>query len=195
MRVLLLTPIPHYLHGPITAAGDTYDVSMEVPEKWPQDIDFVVSFGYRHIISEGWINYYRGKMINIHISLLPWNRGADPNFWSWFDRTPKGVSIHAIDPGIDTGDILTQNPITVLKGGPGRTLRSTYSAMVGAAAYLFADKWPKLRSLDWDPISISTEAGSYHRVGEKDQWMSKLPLGWDTPVSEVEELGAASKGN
>lgn len=192
MRVLLLTPIPHYLHGSITAAGDTYDVSMEVPEKWPQDIDFVVSFGYRHIISEGWINHYRGKLVNIHISLLPWNRGADPNFWSWFDRTPKGVSIHAIDPGIDTGDVLAQDGALA---HPNMTLQSSYVYMVGLAASLFAAKWPKLRGLDWDPIPLSTETGSYHRVGDKDQWMNKLPLGWDTPVSEVEELGAASKGN
>src|SRR5687768_13309593 len=111
MRVLLLTPIPHYLADPLTAIGDSYAVSMEKPELWPQDIDFVVSFGYRYIIPARYIDHYRGRMVNIHISLLPWNRGSDPNFWSWFDRTPKGVSIHAIDPGIDTGDVLAQREV------------------------------------------------------------------------------------
>jgi methionyl-tRNA formyltransferase len=108
MRVLLLTPLPHYLADAITTAGDSYDVSMEPPERWVGDVDFVVSFGYRHIISARYINALHGRLINIHISLLPWNRGADPNFWSWFDRTPKGVTIHAIDAGVDTGDVLAQ---------------------------------------------------------------------------------------
>lgn len=193
MRVLLLTPLPHYLADAITTRGDHYDVSMEPPERWVMDMDFVVSFGYRHMISERYINALRGRLINIHISLLPWNRGADPNFWSWFDRTPKGVSIHAIDPGIDTGDILTQ--IEVSEFHPVETLRSSYARLVNEAAELFAKEWPRLREFDWDPVQVAEMSGSYHKAGEKDRWMKKLTRGWDTPVIEVEELGAASRDN
>ncbi len=192
MRVLLLTSIPHYLASTIEAEGDSYTISMEEPKLWPEEIDFVVSFGYRYIIPEKVIEYYRGRMINLHISLLPWNRGADPNFWSWFNRTPKGVSIHAIDAGIDTGDVLAQ-----IMGYPTpdhHTLRSSYATMVSLAAFLFAEQWPKLRKMDWDPIRVSGE-GSYHRVADKEKWMKKLPLGWDTPVKDVEELGAAGQDN
>ena len=193
MRVLLLTPIPHYLASTIEETGDTYAVSMDAPDKWPPDIDFVVSFGYRHIIRERVINHYRGRLINIHISLLPWNRGADPNFWSWFDRTPKGVSIHAIDAGIDTGDILSQ--LEVIPGEEGLTLRSSYSDMVQFAASLFASEWESIRALDWNPITIPSGKGSYHNIEDKTPWMGKLPLGWDTPVKDVEELGAAISRN
>ena len=42
------------------------------------------------------------------MSYLPWNRGADPNFWSILEDTPKGVTIHIMDESIDTGDILYQ---------------------------------------------------------------------------------------
>lgn len=191
MRVLLLTPIPHQLADAIEAAGDTYTVSMDKPELWPSDIDFIVSFGYRYIIPSQVIDYYRGLMINIHISLLPWNRGADPNFWSWFDRTPKGVSIHAIDPGIDTGDVLVQSEIFP---APDHTLRSSYSTLVAYASHLFADQWPELRKIDWNPIKVPI-GGSYHRIADKEKWMKKLPLGWNTPVRDVEELGAAGRDN
>lgn len=194
MRVLLLTPIPHYLAPGLEDAGDTYEVSMDKPGKWPEDIDFVVSFGYRHIIKPDVIQRHRGRMINIHISLLPWNRGAEPNFWSWFDRTPKGVSIHAIDEGIDTGDIIFQLPID-FKDKSKETLRSSHATLTQVAACLFIHEWPKkIRKMDWNLI-VPTEAGSYHRISDKDPWMNKLPKGWDTPVTEVEELGAASKGN
>jgi len=191
MRVLLLTPIPHQLADTIEAAGDQYSVSMEEPALWPDGIDFIVSFGYRYIIPPEVIDYYRGRLINIHISLLPWNRGADPNFWSWFDQTPKGVSIHAIDAGIDTGDVLVQSQINP---GSDHTLRSSYSTMISFASYLFAERWPKLRQFDWNPIRIPS-GGSYHRASDRDRWMAKLPLGWDTPVRDVEELGAAGKDN
>ena len=38
----------------------------------------------------------------MHISYLPFNRGAHPNYWSFKDNSPKGVTIHFIDNGIDT---------------------------------------------------------------------------------------------
>ena len=192
MRVLLLTPVPVYLSTPLIAAGDYYIVSMNEPDKWPEDIDFVVSFGYRHILSREVIEHLRGRLINIHMSLLPWNRGCDPNFWSWFDGTPKGVSIHAIDEGVDTGDILAQKEITDLNTL--ETLRSSYSKLTHVASDLFATEWPRLRRMDWDPIHPSI-GGTYHRAGETDQWFNKLTHGWDTPVWEVEILGGSSRGN
>ena len=50
-------------------------------------------------------------IINLHLSYLPFNRGAHPNFWSFYENTPSGVSIHLIDAGIDSGPILFQKEI------------------------------------------------------------------------------------
>lgn len=72
------------------------------------DFDLIVSFGYRHILNKSFIENSKCPIINLHISYLPWNRGAHPNFWSFFDCTPSGVSIHLIDEGIDTGPIIYQ---------------------------------------------------------------------------------------
>ena len=68
--------------------------------------DFVISFGYRHIIKQEIIDLFPDKIINMHISLLPYNKGADPNLWSYLENSPKGVTIHKIDKGLDTGDML-----------------------------------------------------------------------------------------
>ena len=46
------------------------------------NFEYALSFGYRHIIKKDIINYFKNKIINLHISYLPYNRGADPNFWS-----------------------------------------------------------------------------------------------------------------
>jgi len=73
--------------------------------------DLVVSYSYRHIIKQDVLDTLPDKFINLHIALLPYNRGADPNAWSFLDETPKGVTIHIIDKGIDTGPILCQREV------------------------------------------------------------------------------------
>jgi len=81
--------------------------------------DWVVSYGYKHILKKQHIESSKNLIINLHISYLPWNRGADPNYWSWVENTPKGVTIHAIDKGIDTGDIFIQKEVNfenIIKG-------------------------------------------------------------------------------
>ena len=40
-------------------------------------------------------------IVNLHISYLPFNRGSHPNYWSFVENTPKGVSIHEIDEQIE----------------------------------------------------------------------------------------------
>jgi len=192
MNVLILSPRPHLLTQAILAAGDDYEVSMEPPSKWPDNIDFVVSFGYRHIIKGDRLKEYEDRMLNMHISWLPWNRGADPNFWSWFDHTPKGISIHAIDAGIDTGDVVAQ--MSIDKWREQETLRTSYDFLTECAGRLFNLEWERLRERDWAPLPKWSH-GTYHNSSDKNKWMEKLPLGHDSPVADVERLGAYHYGH
>src|SRR6056300_461455 len=62
-----------------------------------EDFDWVISFGYKHILKSDFISRFYRKIINLHISYLPYNRGSHPNVWSFVEDTPKGVTIHLID--------------------------------------------------------------------------------------------------
>ena len=73
---------------------------------------FVISFNYRHLIPQEVLSLLPGRVINLHTSLLPYNRGSSPNFFSFLEDTPKGVTIHLVDKGLDTGDILCQREIS-----------------------------------------------------------------------------------
>ena len=53
--------------------------------------DAVISFGYRHILNHNLIRKAGCPIFNLHMSYLPYNRGAHPNFWSFYDNTPSGV--------------------------------------------------------------------------------------------------------
>ncbi len=190
MRVLLLTPRPQLLARPLIKAKDDFAVSTSTPDCWPKEVDYIVSFGYRHIIKEPVLSQYAGRLLNIHLSMLPWNRGADPNFWSWFNDTPKGVSFHLVDKGIDTGPIVMQCEVS--KWHNNATLRSSYDFLSYCAEQVFAKEWPRFRSGDY--FFIEPEGvGSFHRSSEKDQWMNTLPRGWDTPVSEITAMGKATR--
>ena len=80
-------------------------------------IDFIVSNGFGPIIKEPILTNFKEKIVNIHPAYLPHGRGIYPNFWSFFEGYPKGVTIHYIDAGIDTGNILLRKVVVFESGG------------------------------------------------------------------------------
>ena len=80
-------------------------------ENLKTEYDILISYGYRYLIKKDLIEKFSYKCYNLHISYLPWNKGADPNFWSFAENTPKGVSIHLINEKIDDGSVLFRRHI------------------------------------------------------------------------------------
>ena len=56
-------------------------------------------------------------VLNVHPSLLPDNRGPEPLFWTFrLGHSRTGVTIHLMDEGLDSGDIVEQEEIEVPEG-------------------------------------------------------------------------------
>ncbi len=144
--------------------------------------DFLVSYGYRHILRPEVLALFPGRAVNLHISLLPWNRGADPNLWSFVEDTPKGVSIHYLDEGVDTGDLIAQQELRFDE--PGETLASTHAALCAAVEALFREFWPAIREQRC-PRRPQAPGGSLHRSRDRERLAPLLRLGWETPVAEL----------
>lgn len=51
--------------------------------------------------------------LNVHMALLPEFRGMNVAEWSIFNGAPVGVTVHQVDPGVDTGAILYRETIDV----------------------------------------------------------------------------------
>ena len=188
MKVLVLSPYPEFIAPAIMAADDeivSMDKAIDPAVIRATRAEHLVSYGYRHILKEEVLSHVQRRAVNLHISYLPWNRGADPNFWSLFDKTPKGVSIHHIDRGIDTGETLAQREVTF---DGNETLASSHARLRREIEELFAETWVDIRSghLKGKPQS---RTGSYHNAKDKEPIFSTLPDGWDTPVNVVENLG------
>ena len=124
------------------------------------EFDLIVSYGYRHILSSSFLTFCNCPVVNLHISYLPFNRGAHPNFWSFFDDTEKGVSIHLVDGGIDTGPILFQKGCTLGEG----YFRQTYEI----SCHEIEDLYRKSRSNNRAKLGVPTQRGegSFHRKSE-----------------------------
>lgn len=84
----------------------------------------LISFNYKFKIEKKITKYLNGNCYNCHISYLPWNAGADPNFWSFKNNTKKGISIHLINEEIDKGPIIFQKRLYINKNK--ETLETSY---------------------------------------------------------------------
>jgi len=85
----------------------------KVTKNFIEKFNLVICFGYKHIIDQSIIKTTKVPLINLHIGYLPYNRGSHPNFWSFVENTPSGVTIHLIDEGIDSGDIIIQKKFDI----------------------------------------------------------------------------------
>lgn len=79
--------------------------------------------GYMRILSETFVNHYRGKLINIHPSLLP----AFPGLNTHAQALQEGVKIHGctvhfVTPQLDHGPIIIQAAVPVLANDTAATL-------------------------------------------------------------------------
>ena len=82
--------------------------------------DYIVLAGYLSILSENFINKWNRKIINIHPSLLP-KFGGKGMYGMNVHRavieakeTESGCTIHFVDTGVDTGEIILQIKVPVL---------------------------------------------------------------------------------
>lgn len=147
-----------------------------------EGIEFIVSYGYKHLLKSDVLSLLPGKIINLHISFLPFNRGADPNFWSFMDDTPKGVSIHLVDEGIDTGHILVQKQVSIAGQ---ETLRSSYALLQEEIQKLFRAYWHEIKQNNILPKK-QTGSGTFHRKKDLEKYKTLLDeKGYDTPLAEL----------
>ncbi|MDP9100187.1 MAG: phosphoribosylglycinamide formyltransferase [Verrucomicrobiota bacterium] len=100
-------------------------------------VELVVLAGFMRLLKEQMLEAYPGQIINIHPSLLPKFPGID----SWKqalkagDRV-SGCSVHYVDAGIDSGEIIAQRKVPVL---PGDTPESLHARIQVAERALYPE--------------------------------------------------------
>lgn len=81
--------------------------------------DLIIVYSMSQLLPRSVFDAPRLGTVNLHPSLLPSYRGADPWFWVYYCMEPEtGVTMHFIDAGEDTGDIIYQAKIPMPMGVP-----------------------------------------------------------------------------
>ena len=140
--------------------------------------DIIFSFGYVKIIKKKILNIVNRPIINLHMSLLPFNRGAHPNFWSLIENTPSGITIHEIDEGIDTGKIIVQKRYNIdITLKQFSTFRKTYNFLFHKIEDLFEKNLDKIL---YNQYSKFKQKGKFTFHAKKN--LPKSLKNWDTNI-------------
>ncbi|MGL4671055.1 MAG: phosphoribosylglycinamide formyltransferase [Cetobacterium sp.] len=106
--------IPHYFVNP-----KEFNTKMEYEEKIieilkKEEVGYIALAGYMRIISPVLLEVYMNKIINIHPAYLPEFPGKD-GIGDAFKAgaTKTGVTIHYVDSGVDTGEIIYQERVDI----------------------------------------------------------------------------------
>ena len=100
------------------------------------DVDLFVSMSFNQIFRERTINFPPLKIINCHAGKLPFYRGRNILNWALInDEKEFGITVHFVDEGIDTGDIILQKTFLITDKDDYSTLLNR--AYTGCADVLF----------------------------------------------------------
>ena len=121
-----------------------------------------------------------GRAINLHVSFLPYNRGSSPNFFSFLDNTPKGVTIHEMTAALDKGRILAQKELTFNEET--ETFSSSYQRLQEEICELFKNNWDLIKNNMLEGF-LPEKKGTYHTMKELDAFRKEHPFSWDDCIA------------
>ena len=80
------------------------------------NVELIVLAGFMRLLTPGFVRKWKNKIINIHPSLLPSFKGAQAIEKAYnYGVKYTGVTVHYVDKGMDTGQIIAQEVVPIKK--------------------------------------------------------------------------------
>lgn len=139
--------------------------------------DVICSIYYRYIIKRPIIDCCKGRIFNLHPSLLPKYRGCSSLTWAMIrGETEVGFTYHYIDERCDTGPILLQKPIKVEEWD---TQQSLYMRVMFESMSCFAEVFDM----------VVAGAGGIPQTGDASHYSRQCPYdGEIDPTWSAEQI-------
>ncbi len=166
--ILVLTTFKERIVSTLAGFGDKLlflgDPGMTVTADFVEDnqIDLIFCFGYGKILAPGVLA--RATAINLHCGFLPFDRGPNPHLWSVLRRSPRGATIHHVDAGIDTGDIIAQRSFEA--PAEDVSFQESFDRLIRDSVALLSDTWPSIRA-GTSARSAQQGTGSKHTLNDQ----------------------------
>lgn len=149
----------------LIASGDWRDLE-------PGRCDLVLSVLYDKIIGPALIDA-TARIINCHPGRLPQYRGARPANWALLNRDHlHGVTIHAIDAGIDSGPVIAEVHFSLWPDTD--EVADAWHRAMSYAKTLISDTLPRLETITPRPQDHTVATTHYlrdnHLLGDRQDW-------------------------
>jgi len=105
------------------------------------ELDYIVAVHFPYIVPREVLALPRLGVLNLHPAYLPHNRGWHTPSWAILEETPIGATLHYMDEGIDSGDIVAQQTLEV---HPDDTADKLYGRVKRLEFEVFKQAWPSL---------------------------------------------------
>jgi phosphoribosylglycinamide formyltransferase-1 len=116
--------------------------------------DVVVLTGFMRVLGPELVHHYRGRMINIHPSLLPELRGLDTHARALdAGATLHGASVHFVTEQLDGGPVIAQARVAVMPGDTPETLAARVLEQEHRL-YPQALRWLAEGRIDWSDEQV-----------------------------------------
>lgn len=144
-----------------------YGKAFSLPESIGQlqslDLDYIVCVHFPCIIPKEVLCIPKVGVVNLHPAYLPYNRGWHTPSWAILENTPYGATLHFMDEGVDTGDIIHQKRLVIL---PEDTADTLYQRVKQLELEVFKEAWEWLLSRKPPRIPQALHEGTFHRKSD-----------------------------
>jgi methionyl-tRNA formyltransferase len=152
--------------------------------------DYFVTAGYGKLLPASWLNYPKLVALNIHFSLLPKFRGANPGEWAIINQeSTSGVSYIEMSEKFDTGAVLAQATIPITKDHNRESLYQDLYVLAGETVNQVLQndyKWRAIGQRKDDFEKVNTQVKFFfppqeqknealpfaRKLNKKDSWIS-----------------------
>jgi folate-dependent phosphoribosylglycinamide formyltransferase PurN len=96
---------PRAAYRPVPPNGCNDPAEIDAMRRLAPDVVLVFGTG---LLRSALIGSFPGRIVNLHLGLSPYYRGAGTNFWPLVNREPEycGATIHYLDAGVDSGPMI-----------------------------------------------------------------------------------------
>ena len=173
LALAALEGVPTFAHPHKGMTREAHDALMEAAVQ-AAGAETIVLAGYMRILSDGFVERWAGRMLNIHPSLLPKYKGLDT-----FARAIEagdshaGASVHLVTPELDAGEVLAQARVAIAPGDTPATLaervRLAEHQLFPRAVADYVSRW---RNPDWLLAELRARALALPETCEQESFGS-----------------------
>jgi methionyl-tRNA formyltransferase len=143
--------------------------------------DFLVAMHYGVIFKRPLLDIFTKGAVNIHPTRLPRGQGKTPSCWHMLMGDAENwITLHWIDEGIDTGDVITQASVEIAPDDTGHTSTCT---LLLEGHRIFAENLPLLREGKAPRIPQNQIVGVERLYYRWEPQFARIP--WDRPAEAV----------